>query len=71
MRLASVGRTASFAFAVVFAPVLATALALAIVLSFARVFGKGLFLSVSHSLEGDPRTVRRGRQPTRGVGSRG
>jgi hypothetical protein len=43
MRLASVGRTASIAFAVVFAPVLATALALAVVLTFARVFGKGFF----------------------------
>jgi len=67
MRLASVGRAASLAFAGVFARILATALALAVVLSFARVFGKGSFFSVSHSLEGNARMVGR----ARGVGTRG
>lgn len=70
MRLASVGRTTPFTFAVVFAPILATALALTVVLAFAGVFGKGFFL-VSHSLEGDPRTVRRGRRRAGRVSSRG
>jgi len=67
MRLASVRRAASFAFAIVFAPIFAPALALTVVLPFARVFWKGLFFGVSHGLERDARTVG----GARGVGSRG
>lgn len=65
MRLASVGRTTSLAFAVVLAPILAAALALTVVLTLTGVFRKWLFL-VGHGLERDPRIVGR----ARGIGSR-
>jgi hypothetical protein len=66
MRLASIGRTTSLAFAFVLAPILAAALALTVVLTLTGVFRKGLFLVVRHGLERDPRTVG----CARGIGSR-